>query len=187
MKTKIKCILMVLFLILGAPLAARATLVDSNSIIQDGIEYYIQTDRFAYDVGENVEILYRVTNLTANSIDIGIAPTYLWCDFIITNNNNTDIWQWIRSMPPCRYEEFYLFPYESKEFQITWDMISDNGTFGNHSDDYLIGPDSYHITGYLTALSGYEIVPVSVSIEVIPEPATLLLLCLGGIILKSRK
>jgi hypothetical protein len=56
-----KTILVVL--VLGTAQVAKANLVNSNSIIQDGIEYYIQTDKFVYDLGENVEILYRVTNL----------------------------------------------------------------------------------------------------------------------------
>jgi hypothetical protein len=42
---------------------AGATLVNSNSIVQDDIEYYIQTNKAVYDLGENVEMLYRVTNL----------------------------------------------------------------------------------------------------------------------------
>jgi len=42
---------------------AKANLVDSNSIVQDGIKYYLQTDKAVYSLGENVEILYRITNL----------------------------------------------------------------------------------------------------------------------------
>ena len=36
--------------------------VNSNSIIKDNIEYYIQTDKSVYKLGEKVEMLYRVTN-----------------------------------------------------------------------------------------------------------------------------
>jgi len=34
--------------------------VNSNSITQNNIEYYMQTDKSVYDLGENVEMLYRV-------------------------------------------------------------------------------------------------------------------------------
>ncbi len=42
---------------------AKANLIDSNSIVQDDIEYYMQTNKSVYDLGEDVELLYRVTNL----------------------------------------------------------------------------------------------------------------------------
>ncbi len=36
--------------------------VGSNFVVQDGIEYYMQTDKSVYDLGEDVEMSYRVTN-----------------------------------------------------------------------------------------------------------------------------
>jgi hypothetical protein len=42
-------------------LQPRPTL-NSNRIIQDKIEYYIETNKSAYHVGENVEVAFRVTN-----------------------------------------------------------------------------------------------------------------------------
>ena len=115
MKTQLLSIMLVLVLA-GC---ARANLVDSNTIMQDGIEYYIQTDKSIYDLGENVEMLYRVTNLTENPVDIGDVPNceYGWSHFIITDDDNTEIWQYIRSIPPCGWIMFHLEPYESKEYQ----------------------------------------------------------------------
>jgi len=165
---------------------ARANLVNPNSVVQDGIEYYLQTDKAVYNLGENVEMLYRVTNVSENPVDIGMVLMGPWCDFFVTDDDDTDIWQWMRVIPPSGWEMLHLDPYESKQLQTTWDMISDNGTFSNHDDDYPVGPGSYNIMGELILTGAYERVPVSVGIEIIPEPATLLLLGLGGLLLRKR-
>jgi len=167
----------------------RANFVNPNSVVEDGIEYYLQTDKAVYDLGENVEMLYRVTNLTENPVDIGDVLIGPWCDFFVTDDDNTDIWQWMRVPPPSGWEMLHLEPYESKELQITWDMISDNATPWVSDDDYPIGPGSYRITGELKLSGAYSDrkVPVSVSIEVIPEPASMLLLGTGLLILLIHK
>ena len=167
---------------------AKANLVNPNSVVEDGIEYYMQTDKSVYDLGENVEILYRVTNVSENPVDIGmVLRGGGWCDFFVTDDDNTDIWQWMRVMPPADWEMLHLEPHEFRERQIIWDMISDNATPFDRSDDYPVGPGSYNITGELVLDGGYERVPVSVSIEIIPEPSTLFLLGLGALILRKRK
>jgi len=162
---------------------AMATPVNPNSVVVDNIAYYIQTDKAVYNLTENVEMLYRVTNLTENPVDIGeVLKGDCWANFLITDQADVDIWQYVREIPPCDWEMLHLEPYESKELQITWDMISDNGTFFDHDDDYPVGPGLYNITGELTLSASYERVPVSVSIGIIPEPATIFLLAVGAII-----
>ncbi len=164
---------------------ARATFVNPNSVVEDGIEYYLQTDKFVYDLGEDVEMLYRVTNVSENPVDIGMVLIGPWCNFTITDDDNTDIWQYLRGLPPSGWEPLILDPYEFKEYQISWDMMNDNGT-QSPSDDYPVGTGLYNITGELILSAAYERVPVSVSIEIIPEPATLLLFGLGGLMLRKR-
>jgi len=170
---------------------AKANLIDSNSIFQDGIEYYMQTDKAVYNLGENVEILYRVTNLTENPVDIGDvlgSGEDLSANFFITQDDNTDIWEFLRVIPPAGWAMFHLEPYESRELQIAWDMISDNGTFFDHDDDYPVGPSLYNITAELILSNAYshKKVPVSVSIEIIPEPVSVLLFGLAGLMLRKR-
>ncbi len=164
-----------------------ATLVNSNSVVEDGIEYYIQTDKSVYNLSEDVEMLYRVTNLTENPVDIeGVLDCeYGWAHFIITDDDNNEIWQWLHGPPPCDWITLHLNPNESKEYQKIWDMMNDNGTY-QYDDDFPIGPGLYNIMGELFRDGGYERVPVSVPIEIIPEPATILLLALGSLFLRKR-
>jgi len=172
---------------------AKAALVDSNSIIRDGIEYYIQTDKAVYDLGENVEILYRVTNFTDNPVSIGekslFSPDY---DVIITDDGDTKVWQYVLALPPPpgppETTMFHLEPYESKEYQTIWDLTNDNGT-SDRIDDFPVDPGMYNITGELNLFFWEKIIPVSVSVEIIPEPTTIILLGAGflGIILAKKR
>ena len=75
-----------------------------------------------------------------------------------------------------------------KNIKKIWNMMNDNGTY-QHDDDFPIGPGSYNITGQLRLSNTYSDrkVPVSVSIEVIPEPATILLFGLGGLMFRKRR
>ena len=187
-----KTIITILIVLCTAAIS-EATLVNSNSIVQDGIEYYIQTDKAVYNLGENVEILYRVTNLTDNPVSIGekslFSPDY---DVIITDDGDAKVWQYILTLPPPptppETTVFHLEPYESKEYQTTWDLTNDNGT-SDRIDDFPVDPGMYNITGELNLYFWEKIVPVSVSVEIIPEPTAITLLGAGflGIILARKK
>jgi len=166
--------------------SAKATLVNSNSIVLDGIEYYMQTDKAVYDLGESVEMLYRVTNLGDEDVTLGsVVCDPLACyDFRIMQDGIL-IWEYpYLSILPC-FTGFRLGPYESKELQTVWNMMNDNGTLPTY-DDFPVNPGIYDVIGELDLISG-ERVPVSVSIEIIPEPATVLFLALGGLALTGRR
>jgi len=183
MKTKSLAILAMVILVHGAAQLARAALVDSNSIIEDNIEYYIQADKSIYNLGESVEILYRVTNLGEDPVILGISKRSPYCyEFFITDENNNHVWKWPWDVP-ISSANFSLGPYESREYQFAWNMINDNGTLGN-GDDYTVSPGTYEISG------GLFITPpkpnLSVLIQIIPEPATIALLGVGGFILRHN-
>ena len=159
---------------------AKATLVNSNSIVQDGIEYYIQTDKAVYDLGENVEILYRVANLTDVSVNLGtLLPDPPDNYDLRIMQGDEQIWWYPYIAITLVIRDFILQPLETKEFQTNWNMMNDNGTPWLLDDDFMITPVTHDLVGEVALWAVDERVPVSVSIDVIPEPATLLLFGAG--------
>ncbi len=142
------------------------TPANSNCVVKDGVEYYLQTNKAIYRLGENVEILYRVTNLTRFPVDVGEILCGGEPHFAITDDD-TDIWQYLRVILPCGFKMLHLGRFERKEFQKVWNMTNDNGTLWP-DDDYPVGTGRYKVTGELELEGGYERVPLSVTIEIIP-------------------
>jgi hypothetical protein len=174
-------------LVLGTAQFAIAE-IDSNSIVNNGVQYYIQTDKSVYNLGENVNILYRVSNLTNDNIYLGdVAQDPLaYYDFRVTQNDN-QIWRYWYFTPVPEDIDFRLAPYESREFQTTWNMMNDNGTFWR-TDDFLVSPGAYNVLGEVALWPKTNRIPVSVSINIVPEPSSLLLMgtVLVGLLSRSR-
>jgi hypothetical protein len=174
-------------LVLGiAPIAIAD--IDSNSIINNGVQYYIQTDKSIYNLGENVDILYRVSNLTNENVTLGTVSgdPLAHYDFRVTQGDS-QIWRYPYISPTMVIESFILQPTETREFQTSWNLMNDNGTRGFTDDDFFVDPGIYNVTGVVYLFPSANRVPVSLSIDVIPEPATFFLLVLGGLFLKRTR
>jgi hypothetical protein len=184
----LKNLICVGLVILALVIPAKATLVTSNSIIVDDIEYYTQTNKSVYDLGEDVEMLHRVTNLGVEDIMFQFI-TQAQCSFEVWDAE-TIIWWWPKYASQSG-SSFTLQPGEFKEFLTDWDMMNDNGTPEIY-DNFLVSPGIYYVSGQLknpfrTIPDGVTPESVSVSIEIIPEPATILLFGLGVLLVKARK
>ena len=155
----------------GAAGEVRGTLVDSNSIIEDNIEYYMQTDKSVYDLGESVEMLYRVTNLRDEEVTFCFCGSPEWNFWVEKDGEN--IWTAVRGwfwFPAA----FDLSPGESKEFPVfdppcIWNMRDD--------EDNLVNVGEYNVIGGLdgAATEFYDFTRVSVPITIIPEPSSFML------------
>ena len=133
---------------------------------QENVEYYIHTNKLDYNSGETVQILYRVTNRSNKPVDLGYSVLGLFsCRFDITDDEGKRVWKWpwVTPLGPSRH--FRLGPYESKEFELNWDMINDNGTLRT-DDDFAAGPGIYNIAGELNIEPEEDRVPVSVSVTI---------------------
>ncbi|MHC5073520.1 MAG: PEP-CTERM sorting domain-containing protein [Planctomycetota bacterium] len=167
----ISCITVIL-IILGQ---ANGTLVNSNSIVVDEIEYYMQTDKAVYDLGEEVDMLYRVTNLGAEEVTFHF--TDLVTHYFTAKYDGNLIWDAPKVGLPAE-SEFVLQQNEYVKYYESWDMFDNLGL--------LITPDNYEITGSFHPVLLIEkdrYVPVSVFINVVPEPTTLLFFGLGALAL----
>ena len=139
---------------------------DSNSIVKDDIEYYMQTDKHTYHFGEDVEMLYRVTNLGEEDVTFNFTHIPEW-NFWVEKNGETIF----RAVNGWRAEisEFTLSFSESKEFPLInpsylWNMEDYEGNLVNAGEYNVIG-------GLFDGYYNYNHTKVSVPIEIIPPPA----------------
>jgi hypothetical protein len=180
MKYAIIKIALTVLMLLISPIAMA--IPDSNSIVRDGIEYYIQTDKSVYNLGEDVEMLYRVTNLTDVNVTFRFPSSPAWNFWV--EKDGEGIWSAVKiwyafgtsfTLTPSEYKEFPDFspPY-------VWDMRDDEGN--------LINVGEYEVIGGFDAgiAENFYYSRVSVPITVVPEPGSFVLL-LGGMFYLTRK
>ena len=169
----------ILLLMIGIGLVSVVAMTNaeivSNSLIVDDIECYMQADDSIYDLGEDVEMLYRITNLREEQVTFSFTNSPEWNFWAEKDEEN--IWRAVNGWWTAP-TAFTLTSNESKEFPYVWDM--------RDNEDHLITPGVYDVIGGLDADMGvYDYTRVSVPIAVVPEPATVLLLGLGGLLLRS--
>jgi hypothetical protein len=182
---------LVLIVLAALPGRAGATLVNSDSIIRDNIEYYMQTDKYLYNTGETVDMLYSATNLGPEDVTLGwvVADPLAHCTFEVMQGDDK-IWRYNYLPVVLGFEKFTLGPYQSRAFQTTWNLMHNNGTPWQLDDDFPVSPGTYSAVGELNLVPfpKCNTVPVSVSIQVVPEPATIFLLAFPAfVLLRSRK
>ena len=109
--------------------------VNSKTVRKDGIEYYIQTDKREYKLGETVEMLYMVTNLEEIEQQIRVyrGPGYN----ILIQKNGQIIWRFNQDFRMSG-ETINISPGETLYFLYTsatgnsiphvgWDMKDQQG------------------------------------------------------------
>ncbi len=173
-----------LLVLVEISLLARADVINSNSMIVDDIEYYIQTDKEIYNLGEDVEMLYRATNLREEEWTIGYTVPMMDCLVDAREEGNFNevwYWSWNQLFIPEPFP-FQLQPLESVEIDGTWPQINMNGSVYTQDHTQVL-PGTYRISGvfYQTGTS------VAVDVAIVPEPTTLLLLGLGAVMVRRKE
>jgi hypothetical protein len=184
MKTSIITIALAVMLLGIAPIAMAV--LNSNSVIEDDIEYYVQTDKSIYDLGENVELLYRVTNLRGEEWRF----TYFFpiADVIVAAKEGevfNEIWNWSWDKPHSTGPIlFQLGPGESAELNGIWPQIDLNGSV-EIEDHTQVPLGMYKMTGVFYPTDSH----IAVDITIVPEPTTAALLGIGfaGLLTRCKK
>ncbi|MHC4749075.1 MAG: BsuPI-related putative proteinase inhibitor [Planctomycetota bacterium] len=112
--------------------------VNSNRIVMDGIEYYMQTDKSVYHQGENVQMLFRVTNLRNEAVRISCyqIPGF---NFLVQKDNET-VWMQVHMFYTGGYD-VDITTGASKRVSYNWDMKDDNGN--------QVEPGEYNVIGVM--------------------------------------
>ena len=132
------------------------SILNINSIIKDNIEYYMQTDKKDYKLGENVEMLYRVTNLGNKEVYFGF-PTNKHYHFRVKKGVNK-IWE--MSTAAEDVATYFRLQHDSfKEFNEIWNLVDEYGI--------PVGPGDYQVIGELYTPPSNYYVPVPVPIKTI--------------------
>jgi hypothetical protein len=182
MKTEITLCLMLMFgVLLCTGGLATATAVNSNSVVIDNIEFYVQTDKSVYNFGETVQMLYMVTNLSSQNVTYIFGQSPVWNFWV--QKDGVQIWQgWWSGLPTVT--GLTLAPGDTKEFPT----LAENPPFKwnlKDSSGISVGAGNYTVLGGLYRPDhSYDYTKVSVPIEIIPEPTTFLLLTIGAVISK---
>ena len=150
-----------------------SALGNSNSVVIDEIEYYIETDKSVYQVGEDVEMLFRVTNLSDQNKSVTCYRLSYYNQMV--RQNDQMIWVQFNGYLTT-IADIDLEPKEVLVHNYTWNMIDYNNN--------LISPGMYDVVGIMYS---YPVIEVSVPIQVVPEPVTLVLLLAGSVVLSRKK
>ena len=194
-KKRMKSVVCAGIAILALAGCARATLSNSSSIVENGLEYYIELDNAVYNLGESIVILCRVTNVGDQSLDVSELGIYTLSFELIRPEGDALFSPYygppFPPMPPGLPNIITLNPgeYMERRYDITsrrW------GTDGEWVEEPFTTVGHYSISSkYENCGFGAEgplrLEPDALDFAIIPEPSTLLLLGFGGLALLRRR
>jgi hypothetical protein len=171
--------------------SVNATAANWNATEVNDIEYYIQTDKSTYSLGENVEILYRVTNLRDEEWTFSYMPPVQ--DVLVAADEggvSDTVWFWSwDGIWPTGPKVFHLEPNGSVELDGVWSQIDLNDSW-EVGDDTQVLPGIYEIGGRIGSSAFNDTISnslVTLEITIIPEPTSLAIFFTGLSILITRR
>ena len=167
----------ILALILAVLAAGAEADGNSNTTVVDGVEYYLQTDKYAYPVGGTVAILHRATNQREEAVTFEGS---WWFD--VKDDGERMLWGHPKYVVTSAGSVlFTLQPEEFLEYPVDWDMMDWGEGPLDSGDDVHAVPGVYSVYGELDGQG------TSVTIQIVPEPATFWLFGTGALMLIRRK
>jgi len=108
---------------------------NANVTVIDNIEYCMQTDKAVYNLGEDVEMLYRVTNFRDEDVTFSFSA---YPDFNFwVERDGMNIWTAVHGGWGV-WVSWELSPGESKEFPHMWDMTCDDWACSVEPGEYTM-------------------------------------------------
>jgi hypothetical protein len=178
--------------ILAVVIPAKATFVDANAV-DEGLEYYIRINKGVYDLGEAIEMLCKVTNVSDQTLNVSEPTLTYTVNFELTRPEGDILFApaWItRPRPPGLPDIITLNPgeYIEKLYDIT---LCEWGSDGQ------VVEEPFSILGHYSIISEYDnrhggegpliLETGPLDLEIIPEPASVFLLGMGSVFLLFRQ
>jgi len=164
--------------------------VNSNTLVQDGIEYYIETEKIVYDLGEDVQIIYRITNLRDEQWRVAGSGSN--GDVIVESKDGIrNVWSWYATRGGAGHggpRILRLQPNDAYEIGTFWGQVDYNGTF-EFEDDFAVMPGRYGVLGVVEGTENFSYPiyrSVGIEITIIPEPGSFGLFALAMLCLKRH-
>jgi hypothetical protein len=134
---------------------------NGNPIEIGAIEFFLRSDKFTYDVGEPVDLLFRITNRGSDPV---VLHSEVARNFGLFVAQNDDIVWWAGGpiYSPGGGLSIPLDAGQSFEMHYVWNMTHD---FGGE-----ISPGDYQAYGFFNG-APYPPGPLQVPMTVIPEPS----------------
>ena len=175
--------------------SAKAALVNSNSIVQDGIEYYIQTDKAVYNLGENIEMLHRLTNVGNQTLNVAEPTVTYTISFKLTRPQGDTLFApaYITQPQPPGFPNIIKLNQGEYIEKLYYIMLCEWGADGQVVEDPFATVGQYSISSKYDNSFADEgplsLVPGALHFAIIPEPCSLILFGAGlmGIILDRKK
>ena len=145
------------------PVSSEPEYLNRYSVVKGNIVYSMQTDKYVYELGEDVKMLYKITNKRDEdmTVELLIHSFNEPCTFTVGKDGSevyTNNPLRVIINQPIQDHSFTLRPNEVKEFYYNWDSKDREGK--------LVEAGFYNITGYLyLATENDNYCPVSVSIN----------------------
>ncbi len=138
------------------------------------LEITVDTDKDIYQVGEDVHIYVLAYNPNSGPVTLTFL-TSIESSYVIDDIYN---WAYYQISNPSSHS-IILGPYASK----MWDFI--HGT--SEQNIYPLTVGNHSVVGQVGAIELSNINSAPIQFEVIPEPATLALFCLGFLLIRHQK